>query len=131
MKTTAVMALGIVVAMGMMTAPEANAQAKKKAAAATAQWTDCSKVEGDKRNDCIRKLPAIKGPVPIAGAAAAAPAATAAAPAPAAAAATGLNPSSPCAKVGPSKLEACLSRAPAIKGPGWAAFQARPAAKKK
>lgn len=138
-----------VAGLAMIMSPEANAQSKKKKAAAAAapaaaakQWTDCSKVDPAKRDVCIRSLPVVRGPVPIAGAAAAAPAAAPAkeakaAAAPAKAAAKAAAPAaavataSPCAKVEASKLEACLSRAPATKGPGWAAFAARAGGKKK
>lgn len=151
MKTLLAVALAVAVGTGMLLAPDANAQAKKKAeaAAAPAQWTDCSKVEPAKRDVCIRNLPTVKGGVPIAGKSAAAPAAAApakdakaaAAPAkdakkaepdkkaePKKVAAPAVNPNSPCAKVDAAKRDACLSKAAASKGPGWAAFNSRQAA---
>lgn len=149
MRKSVAIALCAVAGMAMASAPEANAQSKKKAAAPApaAQWTDCSKVDAAKRDVCIRSLPTVKGPVPVGGssaAAAAAPAKDAKAAAPAKdvkkaeapakdakaaapAASSGINPNSPCAKVEAAKRDACLSRAPASKGPGWAAFSARPA----
>jgi hypothetical protein len=142
MKSSVAIALCTVAGLAFAATPDAYAQSKKKAAAAAPakQWTDCSKVEPAKRDVCIRNLPAVRGPVPLAGQAAAAPAAAPAAKkeaAPAkdakkaAAPAAGINPNSPCAKVDASKRDVCLSRAPAQKGPGWAAFAARPVPTKK
>lgn len=150
MKSVAV-ALCAVAGLAVAMSPAAQAQSKT---AAAKQWTDCSKVEPAKRDVCIRNLPTVRGPVPIAGAAApttaskvkdaakgaAAKVKEAASKAaakvkeavkPAAAKVAGINPSSPCAKVDPSKREACLSRAPATKGPGWAAFASRSSSSKK
>ncbi len=144
MKKSVAVAFCAVAGLAMISSPEAYAQSKKKKAAADAapvaakQWTDCSKVDPAKRDVCIRSLPTVRGPVPIAGAAVAAPAkdakaaaAPAKAAAKAAAPAAAVSASSPCAKVEAGKLEACLSRAPASKGPGWAAFAARAGGKKK
>ena len=137
MRKSVAIALCALAGVAMTATTEAQAQKSKAKEAAPAKWTDCSKVEPAKRDVCIRNLPAIKGGVPIAGAAAAAatPAAKdakAAAPAkdakkdakaaPAAAAAG----SAPCAGVEPAKRDACLSKAAPVKGPGWAAFAARP-----
>lgn len=134
MKSVAI-ALCAIAGLAMASAPDAYAQKSKKkkvtaaAPAAAKQWTDCSKLDPAKRDVCIRNLPTVKGPVPIGGAAAVAAAAPAAAAKDAkpAAAAGGV----PCAGVEPAKRDACLSRAPAVKGPGWADFAARSASKKK
>lgn len=146
MKKSVAIAFCAVAGLAMAMSPEAYAQSKKKKAvekaapAAAKAWTDCSKVDPAKRDVCIRSLPVVRGPVPIAGAAAAAaataaPAAkdakkAAAAPAKAAAPAAGIAAATPCAKVEAGKLDTCLSKAAAIKGPGWAEFNARSSKKK-
>lgn len=128
MRKSVALAICAVAGLVLAAAPDAQAQSKKKveAAAPAKQWTDCSKVDAAKRDVCIRNLPTVKGPVPVGGQAAAAAPAKDAKKA-AAPAAAGINPNSPCAKVEAAKRDACLSRAPASKGPGWAAFAARPA----
>ena len=81
MKKSVAIAFCAVAGLAMAMAPDAYAQKKKKAvakaapAAAAKAWTDCSKVDPAKRDVCIRSLPVVRGPVPIAGAAAAAGAA--------------------------------------------------------
>ncbi|MEQ1710827.1 MAG: hypothetical protein ABL908_05445 [Hyphomicrobium sp.] len=155
MKKSVAVAFCAVAGLAMISSPDAYAQSKKKKAeaapAAAKQWTDCSKVDPAKRDVCIRDLPTVRGPVPLAGqpasVAAEAPpsAATKAAKAVKSAATSAkeavkkagtslvsaVSPATPCAKVEPSKLDTCLSRAPATKGPGWAAFAARAGSKKK
>lgn len=149
MKKSVAIAFCAVAGLAMVMSPEAFAQSKKKKqvakaapAAAAKAWTDCSKVDPSKRDVCIRSLPVVRGPVPLAAAgaaaaAAAAPAApaknakSAAAPAKAAAPAAVATSAIPCANVDAGKRDACLSKAAAVKGPGWAAFEARTAGKKK
>ncbi len=149
-KSVALAYCAAIAGLALVSAPEAYAQKSKKKKVAAAppaaakQWTDCSKVEPAKRDICIRSLPTVKGPVPLGGQAAAAAPAAAKADAPAKGAAkgaapvaaagsvaSGVNPSSPCAKVEPAKRDACLSRAPATKGPGWAEFSNKAAPTKK
>jgi hypothetical protein len=136
MRKSLAVALCALAGLVMTTAPEAQAQkskTKEAAAPAAKAWTDCSKVEPAKRDVCIRSLPVVRGPVPIAGAAAAAAPAAAAKAAPAKdakkdakAAPAAAAGAIPCAGVEAAKRDACLSKAAAVKGPGWAAFAAKP-----